>query len=171
MAKNNFSNAERSQVLWDNTEVTIGALATVTAAVASSRIDTAKENGFRILKTQYWCWWRGFTAGEGPILWGVEPGAGAGSIASTIQADPQTMGNEGKIAREQAMLPVFVLEQFTAEDAAQLKTWAQGEFAMKWSIQEGSALNYFVFNPSGSTFTTGGTLKVVAKHFGVWLKD
>ncbi len=166
-----FSKSDRAQILWDNLEITIGALATVTAVIQTSRIDTAKENGFRILKTIYYAFWRGFTAGEGPIIWGYTAGMSAGNVALAIQADPAGAGPEVLTGRLQANFPVFPLGLMSAEDAAQLMVTGEGTHNMKWSIPEGSALNWWVFNPSGSTLTTGGTLKIVAKHFGVWLRD
>ncbi len=166
-----FSKSEGAQVLWDNLEVTIGALATVSAAIVSSRIDTAKEMGFRILRTDYWAFWRGFTAGEGPLIFGMTAGQSAGNVALAIQADPAGSGPEVLTGRLQANFPVFPLGLMTAEDAAQLMVTKEGTFNMRWSIPEGSSMNWWVFNPSGSTFTTGSTLKIIAKHFGVWLKD
>ncbi len=159
--------------MYDIINLSIGALTNNQAAVNASKIDSARKNGFRVLRTEYWFRWVNATIGEGPIMCGVAFAQGTSSIPVAILADPQSSGSGDKIAQDEAMQPVFPLADLFADavgDQVSTKTAVQ-VFKPRWSVIEGESMNWFVFNHSGATLTTGSTLKIFAKHFGVWLRD
>ncbi len=171
MGKNSFSTSERAGIVYDNGQITVGSLANAIGVVLASKIDSARENGFRVLKTEYWIKWRDFDAGDGTVVVGLAAAQGATNIKDSFEADPQSAGAGDQEALMNTMRPVFPLAVLDAINAAQLNVDAHGVFNMKWSMQEGMNLNWFVFNISGATIATGSNIKFFAKHYGVWLKD
>ncbi len=167
--KKSFSTAERSGIVYDNGQITLGGLANATAVLVGSKIDSARLNGFRILKSEIWLHWRDFTAGEGPIMAGLSVGNSQAEVEGTFTADPQSSQDE--LANTQAKLPVFPIAMFSAQNAAQLLVDHHGFMTLLWSVIEGVNLDWYVHNISGAALTTGSNLKFFAKHYGVWLRD
>ncbi len=44
------------------------------------------------------------------------------------------------------------------------------ETTIRWSFAKGVGWNWAVFNNSGGALTTGGLVKIVATHYGVWIR-
>ncbi len=166
-----FSKSDRSGIVYDNAQVTLGALANGAAALQASKIDSARENGFRVLKTQWWVQWRFPTASEGPVMFGLAIGVDADAVATIIQADPQSAGSNAIIDNTQTKRPLWPLAMLHAEDTDARHLHDKGEVMPRWSVQEDQTMQWWGFNVSGSTLTTGSQLKFFAKHFGVWLRD
>lgn len=160
-------------LVYDNVALTLSTLGASTALSASSRIDGSRENGFRIIKTQYWLDWIGKTAPEGPLIFGISFGLSVAQIAACITADPQSKREDFNV--HDTALPVFPLalipiastgKAATPDDAVPMR-----EITLRWSAPEGTSMNWFVFNADTSALTTGTSVVVFAKHFGVWLND
>ncbi len=167
MAK--FSDNSMASIVWLENQFALGALAKQTAIIDTTRIDNARLQGFRVLKIEYFMNIKSMTAGEGPILVGLAHGMAATVIATGIGADPQRSGDPSEI--ENAERPTFPLEILHANADGDGKVTAQGVWKNPWSIQEGTDLNWFVYNFGNADLTTGGIVQIIAKAFGIWLKD
>jgi len=88
--------------------------------------------------------------------------------AEVITADPQRANDVN--SDEQAKRPLWPLETMQVDDPDSLT--GKGVAKIGWSIPEATSLFWFIFNMDPSSpLSTGGSITVVAKHFGVWLKD
>ncbi len=162
-----FTKSERSGILYDEGNVSLSTLANKVALTIGSKIDGSRENGFRILRTDYWITGHDFTAGEYPITVGLSFGSlSVAEIAEAFAADPQSSDKRNLI--EQTMRPIFILG--ILGDTGDMR-FLTGTVKPRWSSPEGAAVKFFAYNSTGATLTTGASVRLIAKHFGVWLKD
>ncbi len=92
----------------------------------------------------------------------------ATQVQQAINADPQRSGEVETEPR--AMRPVWPLEVL-AHDAGVGIVAVKGVSKIGWSAQEGTFFSWFAFNFGSGPLTTGGIVNIIAKHFGVWLRD
>ncbi len=166
MAK--FNSNAMAAIQWDENFITLGALAQGAAVVSSSRIDDSRLQGYRVLRTDYFIQVKGMTAGNSAVVVGLAHDLSAGEIQEAIGADPQRSNDPTLSPR--AMRPVWPLEIFAA-NAEGNKLVTKGTTNIGWSIPEGTLLEWFVVNMGDADLTTGTIVNILAKHFGVWLKD
>lgn len=164
-------NSENLQIVYDDVQIAVGALAVRDCVAGASKIDTARLNGFRVMKTEYWMCHDGKTVNEGPLMVGASMMHSAGEVEEAIEADPQASGeNDNALAKR----PIFPLEMFAKNEGADSapETVRKGSFNPRWSIMEGKALFWWVYNMNiADPITTGMTVFIFAKHYGVWLRD
>lgn len=159
-------NTENLAIVYDLIDLSIGALGGLDVAVAPSKIDASRLNGFRVMKTEYFMALEGYTAGEGPVVVGMAMLQDDATIEQGLEADPQSasdLANNSYTKR-----PVWPLEIFTLQTADGGK---KGSFNPRWSCPEGQVTNWWVYNLDGAALTIGCMLHILAKHYGVWLRD
>lgn len=157
-------------ILWELVSINLGTLASATAVTTVSKIDTAREQGYRVTKTQWFIERLGATFGDDPILVGYAFGMTSGQITEMLAADPQgAVNSTDKEAQDRANRPAFPMAAFSAENLQIIMR--DGETIPMWSAPEGGFLNWFALNFGGGALTTGGSVRILAKHFGVWLRD
>jgi len=166
MAK--FSDNSMASIVWDLITISPGALAQGDFVIAGSKINASRLQGFRVLKTQYWISMRNATAGEGGFLVGLSHALSVAELAEMVDAAPQRPNDTA--GSERARRPAWPLEMLIANADGDGKVYAEGVATIGWSIQEGTALDWWVAN-FATTKTTGTVVNIIAKHFGVWLKD
>ncbi len=164
-----FSENTMAAIVWDVITLTIGALAADTSVNANSKIDGSRIQGFRVLRTEYYAALKGSTSGEGPILLYLNHDLTVAEADATFAADPQRP--KDPTASEAANRPVWPLEIFFNTAAGNGNVVLKGVKKLGWSFQEGTILKWSARNMSTSTLTTGSTVRIFAKHFGVWLRD
>ncbi len=155
----------------------VGALAAGAAVIANSRIDAARENGFRIVKSQLFLTLTGKTTAEGPIAFGVAMNVpNAAAITAILDADPSD--SKADISRGEGVFVKILgvlglLETSFPPISRDGPGWMMEISYGKngWSIPEGRGLVYWARNNDGSALTTGTILTFSAEHFGVWLRD
>ncbi len=155
--------------------LTLGTLGANTVIVASSQIDSGRENGIRVTKSRLWWELTGKTTAEGPIVFGVAANfADAAAIKVAIEADVQSSvandlrgdGTFLKILGAVGLAPsAFPNNDMGIRPMFEISYGKNG-----WSIPEGQSLVYWAFN-AGSALTTGTVFIITAEHFGVWLRD
>ncbi len=166
-----FSDNAMAGIVWEEVNITLGALAEDTAVSAASKIDASREQGFRVLKTQYAIDVVGKTNDQGGILIGLNHNLSVAEVAEALAADPQGSPGKDRPENEQAMRPIWPLKFVPVTvTSIEEKLLNFEEVKINWSIMEGSTLNWFAFN-TGGLLTTGTVVNIIAKHFGVWLKD
>ncbi len=158
-------------ILCDSISITLGTLASVTAVTTVSKIDTSRLQGFRVTKTEWFINRRGATSGDDPVVVGYAFGLTSTQISESLTRDPQSGSvNAGDvILNEETMRPIFPMASFQAS-ANNINT-KDGVTKPGWSAPEGGFLNWYAFNFGGGALTTGGTISIHAKHYGVWLRD
>ena len=158
-------------IIYDDVTVTMGAALTKTAVLGTgSKIDSARENGFRVLRTDYWVDFAGKTSGEGPIMVGASVAQDAPTVAQTINTDPQDSSDYGGNA--QTKRPVWLLELLEqGETGGPSGRNLKGSFKPRWSAPEGENFDWWAYNMDTATLTTGLLVRIFAKHYGVWLRD
>ncbi len=164
-----FSKNNMAQVLHERQAITLSTLAALDAISTVSLIDTAKENGFRILRTEWFIRLKGVANGEGPILVGMAANLSAAEVEVTIESDPQAA--DTPVDGHNANRPVWPLGILENDGVGSAPSARQGVLKPQWSIPEGSFLNWWAYNLDGTALTTGGEVIIYAKHFGVWLRD
>lgn len=166
-----FSDNPMSGIVFDDINLTLGTLNTDTAIQVASKIDNAREQGFRVLKTEYFVTVSGKTNDEGPIVVGLAHNLSTTEIEEAIQADPQGSKALHRPENEQATRPVWPLKMIPATVVGQEDhIVGKDEVKLNWSCPEGTTLQWFAYNFS-TQLTTGTIVHIFAKHFGVWLKD
>ncbi len=161
------------EVQYDETAfVTIGALTALDVVTGVSKIDSARENGFRISKAKIYAALDGKTADEGPLMFGIAANMSAAQIEAAMETNPQNSTENNDIGDGQAIWPLAIIGKGSTGAATEGQLPPEGmELKMNWSIIEGEALVFWVYNMSGSTVTTGGVVHIFAQYFGVWLRD
>ncbi len=166
MAK--FKDNAMSAIQWDELQIVLSTLAGGAAVVTASRIDAGRLQGFRVLRTEYFLQIEGMTTGNDAVVVGLAHDLTQGEIQEAIGADPQRSNDPTLSPR--AMRPVWPLEIFAANAQGNILA-LKGVAKIGWSVPEGTLLNWFVVNIGTNALTSGATVNVLAKHFGVWLKD
>ncbi len=156
--------------------ITLGALGAATAVFGTSQIDGSREQGFRLIMSRITARLTGKTGSEGPLVWGICCNVpSVADLKTYLENDPQGSSANPEKGRNWF---VKLLGQIPLQASASLDTSSDVMRNVEevkygkngWSIPEGSAFNYFVFN-MGSALTTGAVITISAEHFGVWLKD
>ncbi len=169
-----FGKNKDGHIVYSQIDFPIGALASLDAiGLVDPKIDGSREQGFRLLKTQYWLEFVGLVDGEGPVLWGWSVGLTAAQIEEAIEADPQSVFDE---ANRDTNRPVFPIGMYNTDPVATNTTTLNaqmfvGEFKPRWSIREGNFLSTWAYNVDAGALTSGAELRGICKHFGVWLND
>ena len=167
-----FSQNMMAGIVYDDLALVLGALATKTAVQGASKIDASRAQGFRLLKTQYWVEVIGKTNDQGGIIVGLSHNLSVTEIKECIEADPQGSKAIHRPESEASSRPIWPLVLIPSTvTSIEDKLVAMGELKPGWSAPEGSTFNWFAFNLSTGTLTTGTQVKIFAKHYGVWLKD
>ncbi len=149
--------------------VSLASLTANDAVIGTSKIDAAREHGFRIVKTEGWIMLKGGIVNEFAIF-GMAPWTmTAAEIEEGIEADPQSMFEVPET--EQSSRPTFPMAVIGGA-AAQARQSAHFENNIPWSYPEGSSLQYWFYNPDDNSWSAGSQEAIIfAKHTGVWLRD
>lgn len=156
-------------IVYDDLQLAIGALASKDCIAIASKIDSARLNGFRVMRTEYWIDWAGKITGEGPIIFGFTVHHSAGEVELTIEADPQSSAElEGNAVAKRPVWPLEIAGIVATEGPPEGQ---KGVFNPKWSNIEGRGAFWWAYNLDDAALQTGMVCHFFAKHFGVWLRD
>ncbi len=155
------------------TSLPLGALATVTAVIGGSQVDSSRLNGIRIIDMWLNVTWHAKTDTEGPITYGI--GRDLESVTllkGALEADPQ--GFADKDENEKLTRNVMVLGVIPTAGVAQQPSAFTGMRRIKFpwkEINEGSDLQVWAFNRDVNTLTTGTIIDFEFVINGEWLRD
>ncbi len=164
-----FSDNPMAGIIYDDTTINLSTLPAGTAIILPSKIDASREQGFRILRTEWHIAYDGITIGEGPVVFGFSCNVAATEIEACIEADPQDSAD--RVGNTQSSQPVWPLVYQARSEGENGIEPLNGMLKPRWTVPEGEQANWFAYNRSSSALTTGGVFFVFAKHFGVWLND
>ncbi len=127
----------------------LGTLAAQTAITSTTRIDSSRLQGCRIVDIFGRFSFSGKTSGDGPVYYGFSHGdLSVGDIAEVFASDPQSQDDT---AGEDAMRQIIVIgvmpKTATSSGATQDMTrWTKLTWPSSWVIREGQNFNTFAFN-------------------------
>ncbi len=156
-------------IVWDAVTITVGALTAQSAITVNSKIDPSRLQGFRVLRTEWYLGMRSATTGDGPFVVGLSHDLTGDEVSTCIGGDPQRSNDP--VESEEANRPVWAITALHPNADGDGKIVDHGVTKIGWSIPEGTSLKWWVMNGGNITLTTGAVVNILAKHFGVWLKD
>ncbi len=155
----------------DNLEINISSLAAVTGILGASKIDAARENGFKSLVQ------KGIIALDGsvvtaptgqPIMVGLTR-LNLANLEVAIENDPQ---NSLPVNQEDAKKFYWILGYLNTYDASSEGSTFKFSTRHKITVIEGTALQFFAYNIDTVTgIPATSQLKIFCEHLGVWLRD
>ncbi len=160
------------------TEFSLGTLASLTAILGGTKIDSSRLQGCTIRKARYDVSMFGKTAGaaEGPIVFGISLDVTIAEIAAFYAADPQSSKDELELARSQ--FPILELGRYGQVTQSDSVTPDNDNVKLKffkwpgWKIIEGITLNTYIFNANpNDPLSTGALLQFTTEILGDWLND
>ncbi len=172
---------EAFQIFYDNVEIDLAQLAALTTIATSSKIDTARTQGFRVTRMEMYVGANLDLSASGAlqsIMFGyaMNP-VNTQAITDALVADPQ-QGFTMADARLDPMHPVFPVCMFVRPDltsADQGITVNNGlpiVIKQPWSCPEGGSMLYWAHNTHDADALEGANnIRIFNKIFGVWLKD
>ncbi len=156
----------------------LGTLAAATAVLSNTKIDTARENGFRVTKSRYFFSLTQKTTTEGPISVGICIGLDAAGVKAALEADPQTNIADDARGEGTYIKKLFTIgvgqQEFPGSGGSGMDFMRGIEVSYGkngWSVPEGSLLAVWAYNQDGTALTTGCVINWDSEHFGVWLRD
>ncbi len=163
------------QVFDDDGVLTLATLGANTAILSTSKIDSGRLQGMRVVESELSYDVVGKTATEGPIVIGVCCNMTATEVANALVADPgdknrDTNRGKGTYIKVLGMIGRSVTGIPGATPDALLAMMKISYGKNGWSVPEGKNLALFAYN-MGAALTTGTVLNWFASHFGVWLRD
>ncbi len=160
-------NEDRSQAL--------GTLANQAVILIGTKLAILKD--FRMLKAEMKAHLRNLTAGDGMGLQlGLADGdLTTGEIAASILANAPVGPNDivGTQVSERFNKIISVAEGDLNETQVLFKNETGGPIIVvkpRWTFATTKSWNWFVFNGGGTALTTGSTVRITTKVFGVWLR-
>ncbi len=160
--------------VYDQGNLVLSTLGALTAITDATKVDAARLQGINIRKLKVAMVWRGKTAGEGPISYGLAVDMSAAEIKEAMAADPQNAGDPG--ASEEANRRIYPWG-FIAPDTLVEQGYNGGPNFItlpdfpKWSVIEGKALFVYAFNHQASALTSGLVLNWFLRLTYDWRAD
>ncbi len=170
-----FGKDGKGAIITEQRSQALTTLAAQTAVLIGTKL--AIEEDFRILKSHVHCLINGLTAGQGSrLVIGLADGnLTVAQIAEAITANGPL--NPGDTQGEHAMRPVFIVG-VAGGDTTQTALVVRDAHTNaplivqknRWTFQDGDSWNWFVYNNSAAALTTGSSIFLIAKNFGVWVQ-
>ncbi len=168
--------AELSYV-YDVINIDLSTLAAFDAISAESKIDAAREMGFRIIESEIYIDVYDKPVNTGGIMVGIAVDLSAAEIELTIENDTQSNAPGNAVGEARVKRPVWPLGIVSHDATFGTIVWSKAAGGVNWkpspkgwSIPEGSFLTYWAY--CLDTTLTGATqVTIFAKHKGVWLRD
>ncbi len=143
-----------------------GALTTL--ALVSNPVVSSSENSYRAMSLDCSFGNEGFTAGEGPVTFGIaHSDYTAAEVEECIEATGAIdVGN--KVAQEQANRLVRQIGVMQTQDAESFQNGRKIKIKLNWHIGIGKQINLWIKNKDANTLTTGGRITIDGP---LWVRD
>ncbi len=155
----------------DNLEIDVASLAAITAVTGTSRIDAAREQGFRTLVQ------RGVISVDGtmvaaptggPIMVGFSNLDTLDEVEEAIENDPQDMQDTPGVEQAKRFLNIVGYLYPSVEGIRHFAF----EHKFRMSAIEGTSILWFAYNTDvTSALPASSQVKIFCEHLGVWLRD
>lgn len=164
-----FGKDGKGVILNERAVITLGALGSSVTKKSDSQLTFGED--FRLIKSEYWVAYEGLTAGETPIIIGIADNElSVTEIAECLAAAP--VDRNDNLGNEQAHRPVFpfaVIPDHNDGIRGALNNGKAIEKTLRWTFSDTEGFTLFAHNDTGATLTTGGIIRIRAKHYGVWV--
>ncbi len=170
-----FGKDGKGSIIYESRVIAIGGLSVQTGLIITTK--PAITEDFRMLKNQLIARITGLTAGEGEglQLWLVEGDLSLAEFEAAIESIGP-LSRHDVIGNELAMrfaLPIGI-SRWTGETLTKLQFEGRdGELIMiskpRWTFGESTSWNWILYN-DGTAITTGATIRLKSKSFGVWVE-
>ncbi len=169
-----FGKEGKGEIITEVRSQALGTLATATALLIGTKLATLED--FRILRSEIYAVITGVTAGEFEgLLFGLAEGSlTVGELEQAIEANGPLGPNE--VAEGERTSRFVKLIGAVTHPTDSEVTIVDGEtnapmivVKPRWSFAATSSWNWFVYN-NGVAPTTGATVKIAVKNFGVWVR-
>ncbi len=175
-----FGKQGKGQIFYDRTGfVALTTLGNETAILVPSQYVDALVEDVRLIKLVGSISVKGFTTGEGPIIYGIMNGElSITEIAEVFLSEPKNTNDRGQLeASERAVFPLGVSIGDDIVPWGDVQGHAGGstdapmtfEKTLRWTFANPNGWTYFAINMSGAALTTGGSVAINGKHFGVFV--
>lgn len=172
-----FGKDGKGTILYHRDSLALGALAASDLIEGMEYAPTMED--FRLLKAEIYAYVGGLTAGEGAgLLFGL---ADHGLLDSEIEAALEAAAvapNDPEL--EKCHRPVWPIGLLHAEDPAATARFLSKQGPAIWNARWTFGADpdnvgvggwtYWVYNMGSGALTTGSTVQLLAKYFGVWVK-
>ncbi len=156
--------------MYDHVELTLSTLAALTAIKSDLKLDGGQDQGVRIKKILYSVAFRGKTAAEGPLWYGLcAKDVSLAELAETLLADPQS--DRDVPASEQVDRRVVMLGSIGSSDGNRDGPGTLQRGKWFWLVREHEGIQFWVFNRDGGALTTGATVEWSSFISGEWQND
>lgn len=159
-----------TSVLMETTTLTALTLADDTGLLVTRNIDGAQENGV-IVKDMWSCYsFTGHTTGEGNLLYGLSRNVGSvNQLKEWLQANPSGPANvaEMKFADSDVFVMGYLQGMHKVTDGYPMQR-------MRWpwkKMGEDDEVQFWLFNQSGASLTTGLVIKLSTIMNVLWMDD
>lgn len=160
-------------IVWDFVEMSLGAVAALAAVNIGTKIDAARDQGFRVMKAKTAVCWDLKTTGDGPIILGFSANQTNLGVEECLEADPQNPNTDGggqdQFRANRACWPIAMVN--VTETNGRLANGAFVDIPIKWSMPEHGNFDTFAYNNGSGAMTAGMLITFATKLFGVWLRD
>lgn len=165
-----FGKDGRGSIIYQRVDITVGALGPLTMELTSSY---SLVDHFRILRAELYCIETGVTAGEtGELLVGLADGSLTDSeIEDAIESIAVEPGGSNTEEAERPVWPIGLMPH-QGEAAIQGTHSQDGKpwvWTKRWTFREDTGWKWWIYNLGSNNRTTGATLRIFAKLYGVWV--
>ncbi len=170
-----FGKDHKGVIIREERSQSLLTLADTTALLIGTKLAIADD--FRMLKSEVQCSFVGGTAGdtEGLLIGIADGDLTASEISSAITINAPLDANDivgSNIAERFNVLfgglvlgPNLTEGTFRGEGNSQMM-----HVKPRWTFGTTKSWNWFIFNNTGSPLTTGASVRILAKSFGVWIR-
>ncbi len=169
-----FGKDGKGVIITEQRSASLGTQSGDSAALIGTKLVTLER--FRMLKSQVTATIIASTGTEAArlTLYLADGDLTTAEIEEALEAQGP-LGPNDNVLSEQAMRPVFRVDgHFEVSGADPIATGAVntailvGSVNPRWTFARTKSWNWVIFN-TGSALTTGATVKILAKDFGVWV--
>ncbi len=167
-----FGKDGKGVIIIESRPQALGALGAGGGILIGTKLATLER--FRMLKSEMWATITGLTSGEGTgLILGLADGdLTLAEIEGAIETDGP-LGPNDITGENIAMRPVWKIGAVDRETGTEaiFENEHGGHMLIvkpRWTFARTKSWNWFVYN-LGASLTTGGTVNIRGKHFGVWV--
>lgn len=161
------------EILYTYTEIDVTSLAGDTAKIATSKIDTIREQGFRVSAVDFCARMTCTGTNSNVIICGLAVGQTVTQVTDTISANPEGLGNRTEqFEQNKANTPLWPFGVLIGSlEVDKLDGGKMIHKKLNWSVIEDDHLDFFCFNASSAAVAATTKVFMFIKVFGVWLRD
>ncbi len=149
---------------------TVASLAAAGVNSIVTKIDAARNRGFRVLKIEGFVGLKNGVTDEFVIFGLAGPSLTNTEVKEALDADPQDPNDTP--AQEQVMRPVWPLAMLSGDVSGNAGGLTPFSVNPRWSYPEETFMSFYVQNPDDDALSAGSQQLIGSwKAFGVWLKD